>query len=91
MPRTQLLTEVSVTLRDIPSSVVQFRIRYGRWIEAPETLICTGLASTQGKYILKFESEEDLCTTVSIVLNSNSGTFSPVFVNILLQVETNPV
>ena len=37
-----------------------------------------------------FHSEEDLCTTLSIVLNSNSGTFSPVFVNILLQVEANP-
>ena len=26
------------------------------------------------------KSEEDLCTTVSIVLSANSGTFSPVFV-----------
>ena len=43
-----------------------------------------GLASTLGKYIHKFHSDEDLCTTVSIVLHSNSGAFSPVFVNILL-------
>ena len=32
----------------------------------------------------KFQSEKYLFTTVSIVLNSNSGTFSLVFVNILL-------
>ena len=38
-----------------------------------------------------FQSEEDLGATLSIVLNSNSGTFSPVFVNILLWVEANPV
>ena len=31
------------------------------------------------------KSEEDLCTTVSIVLNANSGTFSPVFVKSLLR------
>ena len=30
------------------------------------------------------KSEEELCTTVSIVLTSNSGTFSPVFVKSLL-------
>ena len=30
------------------------------------------------------KSEEDLCTTVSIVLSANSGTFSPVFVKSLL-------
>ena len=36
------------------------------------------------KNIHSFQSEEDLCTTVYIVLNSNSGTFSQVFVNILL-------
>ena len=30
------------------------------------------------------KSEEDLCRTVSIVLSSNSGTFSPVFVKSLL-------
>ena len=30
------------------------------------------------------KSEEDLCTTVSIVLNTNSGTFSPVFVKSIL-------
>ena len=29
-------------------------------------------------YILKFQSEEDLCTTVSLVLNLNSGIFSPL-------------
>ena len=28
---------------------------------------------------------------MSIVLNSNSGTFSPIFVNILLKFEANPV
>ena len=31
------------------------------------------------------KSEEDLCTTVSIVLSANSGTFSPVFVKSLLR------
>ena len=30
------------------------------------------------------KSEEELCTTVSIVLSANSGTFSPVFVKSLL-------
>ena len=30
------------------------------------------------------KSEEDLCTTVSIVLSANSGTFSPVFVKSIL-------
>ena len=29
-------------------------------------------------YIHKFQSEEDLCTTVSLVLNLNSGIFSPL-------------
>ena len=35
-------------------------------------------------YIHKFHSDEDLCTTVSIALKSNSAALSPVFVNILL-------
>ena len=30
------------------------------------------------------KSEEDLCTTVSIALSANSGTFLPVFVKSLL-------
>ena len=30
------------------------------------------------------KSEEDLCTTVSIALTANSGTFSPVFVKSFL-------
>ena len=37
-----------------------------------------------------FQSEEDQWTTLSIVSNSNWGTFSPVFLNILLQVEASP-
>ena len=41
--------------------------------------------------IHKFHTEEDLCTIVSIPLNSNSDTFSVVFVNILIQVEANNV
>ena len=30
------------------------------------------------------KSEEDLCTTVSLILSANSGTFSPVFVKSIL-------
>ena len=40
-------------------------------------------------YSHEFQSEEDLCTTVCVVLKSNSGTFSPVFVNILLYFQAN--
>ena len=63
------------------SVILLVRIRHRLWIEH-RRLIYTGLASTKGKYIHKVQSEEDLCTTMSIVLNSNWGTFSPVFMNI---------
>ena len=52
-------------------SIVQFRIRRGRR-KKHLRLIYTGLASTKGKYILKFQSEENpVCTTVSFVFNSH--------------------
>ena len=52
-------------------SIVQFRIRRGRR-KKHLRLIYTGLASTKGKYIHKFQLEEDpVCTTVSFVFNSH--------------------
>ena len=49
------------------------------------------IQASTNKYICKFQSEEDLSTIVFVGLNSISGTFSPVFLNILIKVEANPV
>ena len=63
----------------------QFHTCRSRLIEALKTYIYkVSFGLSRGKNIHWFQSEEDLCTTVSIVLNSNSGTFSKVFVKILL-------
>ena len=57
--------------REIPQNEFFFRIRRGRR-KKHLRLIYTGLASTKGKYIHKFQSEEDpVCTTVSFVFNSH--------------------
>ena len=43
------------------------------------------------KYILKFQQENDLFITLSIVYIQISNTYLPEFLNILLYVEANPV
>ena len=43
------------------------------------------------KYIRKFQHENDLFITLSIVYIQISNTYLPEFLNILLYVEANPV
>ena len=43
------------------------------------------------KYIHKFQQENDLFITLSIVYIQISNTYLPEFLNILLYVEANPV
>ena len=70
--------------------IVQFRVRYDRWIKEVKTHFYR-LSFHLKKYIHKFQREKDLFITLSIVYIQISNTYLPEFVNILLYIEANPV